>query len=398
MKFILVELSHLFCIFNFGINALPIIVTTSQINNSTLHLEQKVALSENHKDKSTSNFSTPLIIPNIEIPKNFNVSQIAKNLKDFGIHSLKDDNHIEGLPLDRHGQVNPDFHKEIFLGNHELFESDIERDGKKLHRKLEEIFRESDSNHDERLSKDELLGHVLKNVQQHLKEAKDRNSQLFLLIDTNQDGKIIWDEYVALYIKFHNVSTLNGTNSHDIYSILESADLHLRREIYKIRFRWTQADTDGDSALNIDEFLEFRHPEIVGRAYTYMVEDTIAQMDRNEDKKISIDEFAYLPQGAMQNDRQSEWREADKEWLEQQKQEFNEMDENKDGILSKDELLQAYNPMNRVHIDMQIKKLFSKVDDSPTDNLLSLKELKRHADVFTNMRILDADEILHDEV
>jgi hypothetical protein len=44
--------------------------------------------------------------------------------------------------LDRHGKVNPDFHKEIFLGNHELFESDIQHDKQKRNRKLEEIFNE----------------------------------------------------------------------------------------------------------------------------------------------------------------------------------------------------------------------------------------------------------------
>ncbi|CAF1504989.1 unnamed protein product [Rotaria sp. Silwood1] len=398
MKFILVELLLLYCIFNIDIDALPINNNTSQINNSTLNLEQKVTNSKDHLDKSTSILSTSLIIPKIQIPENFNISQIEKNLKDFGIHSLKDDKHIEGLPLDRHGKVNPDFHKEIFLGNHELFEADIQRDEKKLHKKLEEIFRESDANHDERLSKDELLSHVLKNVQQHLTEAKERNSQLFLLIDTNQDGKITWSEYTILYIRFHNMTKPNSKDFFDTDSVLETTDLELRRELYKIRFRWSQSDNDGDGELNIDEFLEFRHPEVLGRSYTYMVEDTMTQMDRDEDKKISEDEFLFLPKAVGDTEGKKEWSEADKQWLTEQKREFHEMDKNKDGFLTKDELLQAYNPMNRVHIDMQINKLFSKVDDSPKDKSLSLEEIKKHADVFTDMRILDADGALHDEM
>jgi Ca2+-binding EF-hand superfamily protein len=44
------------------------------------------------------------------------------------------------------------------------------------------------------LSKDELLDYVFKNVQQHLREAKEKNTQLFVLIDTNQDGKILKEE------------------------------------------------------------------------------------------------------------------------------------------------------------------------------------------------------------
>jgi hypothetical protein len=50
------------------------------------------------------------------------------------------------------------------------------------------LFR-ADVDHNERLSKDELTNYAFKNVQQHVKEAKDRNSQLFILIDTNQNGK-----------------------------------------------------------------------------------------------------------------------------------------------------------------------------------------------------------------
>jgi Ca2+-binding EF-hand superfamily protein len=34
-----------------------------------------------------------------------------------------------------------------------------------------------------------------------------------------------------------------------------------------------------------------------------------------------------------------EWVEMDKRWLEEQKQEFREMDEDKDGVLTKEELL-----------------------------------------------------------
>lgn len=54
--------------------------------------------------------------------------------------------------------------------------------------------------------------------------------------------------------------------------------------------------------------------------------------------------------------------------------------------------------MNRVHIDRQIKKLFEKADDSPADGSLSLSEVQKHADVFTDMRILDAERVLHEEM
>ena len=121
-------------------------------------------------------------------------------------------------------------------------------------------------------------------------------------------------------------------------------------------------------------------------------------VDRDDDQKLAENEFAFLPSSVLEDIGNKEWIEMDKRWLEEQKREFHEMDENQDGILTKDELLKAYDPMNRVHINNQIKKLYSKVDDDPKDNVLSLNEIQKHADVFTDMKILDTEKALHEEM
>lgn len=54
--------------------------------------------------------------------------------------------------------------------------------------------------------------------------------------------------------------------------------------------------------------------------------------------------------------------------------------------------------MNRGYISLQVKKLFSKVDDPPKDDLLSLDEIEKHADVFADMRILDTIRTIHEEI
>ena len=144
---IVIKLSHLFLIYNTALHALPIdtnvtIVSTrsssvriaslqiSSVTNSTASSVGKAALAK-----------LPLALPKFELPKKFNLSKIAQDLKEFGINSLKEDKHLEGLPLDRQGKANPDFHKEIFLGNHELFEKDIQHDEIKRNDKLKEIFK-----------------------------------------------------------------------------------------------------------------------------------------------------------------------------------------------------------------------------------------------------------------
>ncbi|CAF1347028.1 unnamed protein product [Adineta ricciae] len=394
MNLLAVKISSLLCI----ITAMPIDQNNNKTENSTLNAGVRGMMSEYHIDKLPAALRISQIIPKFQAPKKFNITKIVQDMKDFGIHSLKDEKHIEALPLERDGKINPEFHKEIFLGNHELFESDIQHNEEKRNKKLEEIFRVADVDHDERLSKEEMLNYVLKNIHEHLREAKLRNTQLFLFIDSNEDGKVTWNEYFALYVKFHNMNE-TGIKETDPFDFIQGPfDNNFQRELVNIRYRWTDADAGADNELNIDEFLAFRHPEIAGHSYKHIVDDMLIQMDRNEDQQLNETEFAFLPSSVLEDGGNKEWVEMDKRWLEEQRNEFREMDENHDGILTKDELLHAYDPLNRVHISNQIKKLYSKVDDSPSDNLLSLNEIQKHADVFTDMQLLDTEKALHEEM
>ena len=63
-----------------------------------------------------------------------------------------------------------------------------------------------------------------------------------------------------------------------------------------------------------------------------------------------------------------------------------------------DSFQKAYNPLNRAHINIQIKRLFSQVDDTPKDDHLSLEEIQNHAEVFTDMQFFDSDGGSHQEM
>jgi len=52
----------------------------------------------------------------------------------------------------------------------------------------------------------------------------------------------------------------------------------VQKELLKIRYRWSEADTGDDNELNLDEFLAFRHREIAGHSYNYIADDIIQQM------------------------------------------------------------------------------------------------------------------------
>jgi hypothetical protein len=103
---------------------------------------EKSMLSEYNISQLPAALRVSLKLPKFQKPPKFNLTQVAHELKEFGVNIARPDKHLEGLPLDRNGKINPEFHKEIFLGNHELFESDIDHDREKRKKKLDEIFNE----------------------------------------------------------------------------------------------------------------------------------------------------------------------------------------------------------------------------------------------------------------
>lgn len=57
------------------------------------------------------------------------------------------------------------------------------------------------------------------------------------------------------------------------------------------RRRWENADLDKDDRLTKDELTSFLHPEEVGHMRDIMVEETMEDIDKDKDGKISLDEY-----------------------------------------------------------------------------------------------------------
>lgn len=55
--------------------------------------------------------------------------------------------------------------------------------------------------------------------------------------------------------------------------------------------RWNAADEDGDKALTREEFAAFLHPEEVDRMKDIVVIETMDDIDKNKDGKISLQEY-----------------------------------------------------------------------------------------------------------
>lgn len=55
--------------------------------------------------------------------------------------------------------------------------------------------------------------------------------------------------------------------------------------------RWEAADSDKDGALTIEEFTDFLHPEEAEHMRSIVVTETVEDIDKDKDGKISLDEY-----------------------------------------------------------------------------------------------------------
>lgn len=59
--------------------------------------------------------------------------------------------------------------------------------------------------------------------------------------------------------------------------------------------RWNVADENNDGLLTRDEFAAFLHPEESKRMKNVVIMETIEDIDKDNDGKISLDEFIGKP-------------------------------------------------------------------------------------------------------
>lgn len=57
------------------------------------------------------------------------------------------------------------------------------------------------------------------------------------------------------------------------------------------RRRWTVADSDGDDHLTKEEFSAFLHPEETGHMHDIVVLETMEDIDKDKDGRISLQEY-----------------------------------------------------------------------------------------------------------
>lgn len=235
--------------------------------------------------------------------KSRSLGQIGPQLQDndletgkikLNVEDLKPADHIDAVRMEQDGDLNKDFKKEIFLGNHESIDNLNEEDKKK---KLTEIFHAVDTDKNSQLSLMEMQDWISKKVEEHFLENHEDNERVFKFLDLDNDGFVHWKEFHKKFLMAKGHDEKQVEKHLEEYDTL-SIDDEDKDAIVNYKFRWTDADSDPqDNKLSLEEFKEFRHPERSAKMIQRMVDEILENLDVNKDGKVTIEEFSAVPKG-----------------------------------------------------------------------------------------------------
>lgn len=160
--------------------------------------------------------------------------------------------------------------------------------------------------------------------------------------------------------------------------------------------RWGLADENGDGELTKLEFKHFLHPEEVEHMKDLVVQETIDDIDKDGDGKVSIDEYI----GDMYHHDDEEGIAGEEpDWVKRERESFSEVrDQNNDGFMDNQEVRSWILPADFDHVDAEAKHLLHE-SDSDSDNMLTKDEILSKYDLFVGSQATDFGEALtrHDE-
>lgn len=278
--------------------------------------------------------------------------------------------HIPGQHHEHDGHENKDFHHEAFLGT--LIEQGKLKNGNMDGYKfLIDIFHKLDKDQNHRADESELKDWIHDRINDHFNLARDEAIKMFEdIVQDPKLGLLTWSHYKSRLVNDEKIK-----NDVSIKLALESDT-----PFSNLADAWSQADSDGDQMLNRHEFVAFIHPETNRKQIQLQAQHMLYSMDKDQDHKLSVDEYAWLPVGEVDD---AESKAADVEYLNKKRKEFHDdIDLNKDGFVTKDEL-SIY--LDARHIQHAIKEAqyLIKLSDRDSDGRISEYEMLSNFKLFT---------------
>lgn len=229
-------------------------------------------------------------------------------------------------------------------------------------------------------------------LQAALTEANHRTAREMENYDKNHDGMVSFSEYMP------QSASENPAN----YS-MEHGGLGWWKE------QFDAADEDGDAVLNATEFNNFLHPQDSHneKLHQWLRKQEIRDRDHDNDGKINFAEYEHgifdLIQLHAAEDSSASSSNLDRTARRDAhaKQKFSDLDKNKDGFLTEDELapiMDNLHPGEAYYAKQQAEYLISQADKNKDDHL-TIEEMLENPYIFysTAYAYEDYEEYYHDE-
>uniref|UniRef100_A0A4D5RQ68 Reticulocalbin-3 n=1 Tax=Ixodes scapularis TaxID=6945 RepID=A0A4D5RQ68_IXOSC len=277
---------------------------------------------------------------------------------------------------------NPDYDHDAFLGEEDAktFEHLTPAESKD---RLGKIVDKIDKDSDGYVTQEELENWIRFTQKRYIRDDVDKQWKVY---NPQESNRISWAEYRNSTYGFEE-----GSDGED--SDKDEDGATFRDMARRDKRRWDRADKDGDSHLDKEEFGNFLHPEESEDMKSVVVEETMEDIDKDRDGKISLDEYIGDMYGGAGDE------EVVPEWVQNEKEQFqNFRDKDKDGFMSADEVRDWIMPVDYDHSKSEARHLVYEADKNK-DKKLSREEILDKYDLFVGSQATDYGEALtrHDE-
>lgn len=279
---------------------------------------------------------------------------------------------------------NPDYDHEAFLGEEaKTFDQLTPEESK---RRLELIVEKIDKDQDGFVTKEELKDWIKYTQRRYI--HNDVETQWRTHNPENKD-KIEWADYKKMVYGF-----MDEVDAAELAKD-EDQGFSYQNMLARDSRRWNMADIDGDRALTREEFSAFLHPEETEHMRDLVVTETMEDIDKNKDGKVSLREYI----GDMYRGSESDKDEELPEWVQNEKEQFSMYrDKDGDGYMDEEEVKNWILPPDFDHSEAEARHLIYE-SDADADQKLTKEEILAKYDLFVGSQATDFGEALarHDE-
>ncbi|CAH8639984.1 unnamed protein product [Schistosoma rodhaini] len=272
------------------------------------------------------------------------------------LHMLDDSNYQGHEHYDDFGQHYSEYDHDLITGSHEYSQKFKELDPEEAKSQLGKLFHKIDIDNNLKIDKQELKDWIIQSfISLDLEASKPR----FKEYDADGDGQVAWSEYTNKIYGYtaQELEDFRKDSKNDTKLFIQSLD--------EEKLKFDSADQDKTGYLNETEFVAFEHPHNYRHMAPYELKHTLRDFDKDKDGFIS--ELEYLADDKMNKDALIIERENfknydingdgkldpnemalwvtpgfDKTATDETEHLFNETDKDKDGSLTKEEVLNQH--------------------------------------------------------